>query len=76
MADFVKHIRAMNKTIPIVAVAGVVQEEAVGSRGKLVRALGGHDKVTLVALRFSKREYKGKGKTDTGHRLFNTTHLE
>ena len=32
--------------------------------------------LSIVALRTSNNEYKGKGKTDTGHRLFNTTNLE
>jgi hypothetical protein len=41
----------------------------------LVRELAGMGDVSLVALRISKNKYTGTGGTDTGHRLFNSTHL-
>lgn len=59
-------------------VAGVVQEEVVGkdgAEGVLARELAGMGDVSLVTLRISKNKYTGTGGTDTGHRLFNSTHL-
>lgn len=77
---FVRHIRTKLKSqIPILMIAGVVQEEAVGEGGVgglLEKELAGMGEVTLIALRISKNKYKGVGGTDTGHRLFNTTHLD
>jgi phosphoserine phosphatase/uracil phosphoribosyltransferase len=79
MIDFVKHIREnFSSQIRIVMVAGVVQEEVIrkdGMDGLLVRELAGMGDVSLVALRISKNKYTGTGGTDTGHRLFNSTHL-
>lgn len=80
MVEFVKHIREnLSCQIRIVLVAGVVQEEAVGANGidgVLQKELAGMGEVTLVALRISQNKYKGVGGTDTGHRLFNSTHLD
>ncbi|RMY73628.1 hypothetical protein D0863_03744 [Hortaea werneckii] len=75
IAGFVKHIRQMNREIDIVVMAGVVQRDAVHGPKVLTRALSGCGKVTLIALRTSERKYKGQGATDTGDRLFNTTHI-
>ncbi|KAI6860637.1 hypothetical protein D0864_06095 [Hortaea werneckii] len=75
IAGFVKHIRQINTEIDIVVMAGVVQRDAVHGPKVLTRALSGCGKVTLIALRTSERKYKGQGATDTGDRLFNTTHI-
>ncbi|KAI4166800.1 MAG: hypothetical protein LQ343_007740 [Gyalolechia ehrenbergii] len=72
--QFIHRIRDLNATIRIVMVAGVVQDQSI-SGGSFAQALGGDD-VSLVALRLSENKYTGKGPTDTGHRLFNTTRLD
>jgi phosphoserine phosphatase/uracil phosphoribosyltransferase/adenylate kinase len=63
--DFVKHIRKLHAIIHIVVVAGVVQAEC-----SLIQDAN----LTLIALRHSNNKFTGKGATDTGNRLFNTTH--
>ncbi|KAI6885563.1 hypothetical protein KC360_g2753 [Hortaea werneckii] len=75
IAGFVKHIRQIDPNIDIVVMAGVTQRDAVQGRKILTRALSGCGKVTLITLRTSERKYKGQGATDTGDRLFNTTHI-
>lgn len=75
VAEFVQYVRTLDAKIRIVIVAGVVQADAVGPGGSLLQALPGHEKLDLVALRKSDNKYAGSGPTDTGHRLFNTTHL-
>lgn len=72
--QFVRKVRNLHATIRIVIVAGVVQAQSV-SRGLLARELANHAKVSLVALRLSDNKFTGSGTTDTGNRLFNTTHL-
>jgi uracil phosphoribosyltransferase/adenylate kinase len=74
VVQFVEHIRNIHATIRIVVIAGVVQAESV-SEGSLARALGNHAKLSFVALRLSDNKFTGRGTTDTGNRLFNTTHL-
>lgn len=74
VVQFVQHIRNLHTTIRIVVVAGVVQAQCV-SGGGLAQALGRHEKLSLVALRLSDNKFTGRGTTDTGNRLFNTTHL-
>jgi uracil phosphoribosyltransferase/adenylate kinase/phosphoserine phosphatase len=70
---FAQHIRNLNASVRIVVIAGVVQAQAVSS---LSQALVGHtDNFSLIALRLSDNKFTGKGTTDTGNRLFNTTHL-
>ncbi|KAF2022606.1 uracil phosphoribosyltransferase [Setomelanomma holmii] len=74
VVDFVQAIRNLHATIRIVVVAGVVQAESV-SGGRL-EALGRrYGNVSLVALRLSNNKFTGSGTTDTGNRLFNSTHL-
>ncbi|TVY81691.1 Uracil phosphoribosyltransferase [Lachnellula suecica] len=70
--EFVQHIRKLSPRIRIVVVAAVVQDEAVKN---LQEKLTLSESFDLVALRFSKNKFVGSGKTDTGDRLFNTTHL-
>ena len=72
--EFVERVRKLHATIRIVVVAGVVQAQCVSESG-LKKALASHGKVHLVALRLSDTKFTGSGTTDTGNRLFNTTHL-
>jgi len=74
VVDFVQHVRSLDATIRIVVVAGVVQAQSV-SEGSLAQALARHANFSLVALRLSDNKFTGRGTTDTGNRLFNTTHL-
>lgn len=74
--DFVKHIRKLGRSIPIVVVTGVVQQDAVSKGGPLHRANYRYGNTSVVASRQLKNKYKGKGGTDSGNRLFNTTHLD
>ena len=71
---FVQHVRNLHATIRIVVVAGVTQAQSV-SEGSLAQALGRHANLSLVALRLSDNKFTGRGVTDTGNRLFNTTHI-
>lgn len=70
VGQFVQHIRNLSSSIHIVVVAGIVQARSV-SEG----SLAGHTDFSLVALRLSDDQFTGRGTTDTGNRLFNTTHL-
>ncbi len=72
--DFVQHVRQLHATIRIVIVAGVVQAQCI-SGGNLDQTLANYAKTYLVALRLSDTKFAGSGATDTGNRLFNTTHL-
>lgn len=75
IAEFVQHIRNLHATICIVVVAGVVQADCA-SGGPLSQALaGGNDTLNIVTLRVSQNKYTGSKGTDTGNRLFNSTHL-
>ncbi|MCJ1310708.1 hypothetical protein MMC25_004374 [Agyrium rufum] len=71
---FVQHIRNLHATIQIVVIAGVVQAESI-LRGRLAQVLACDAKLSLIALRVSENKFAGRGTTDTGNRLFNTTHL-
>ena len=76
IVEFVQHVRKLHATIRIVVVAGVVQAQCVsGGSGSLDQTLARHAKLHLIALRKSETKFKGSGTTDTGNRLFNTTHL-
>lgn len=74
VVQFVQHVRRLNTTIRIVVVTGVAQAQSV-SEASLLQALTRHVKLSLVALRLSDNKFTGRGTTDTGNRLFNTTHL-
>ncbi|KAJ7602821.1 uracil phosphoribosyltransferase-domain-containing protein [Roridomyces roridus] len=73
--EFVYRIRELQPTIRIVVVAGVIQTQSI-SDGLLGDILARDDKVGLVALRLSENKYTGKGTTDTGNRLFNSTQID
>ena len=74
VVEFVEHIRALHASVRIVVVTGVAQSGAV-AEGGLVHGLARHGNLRVVALRLSENKFRGRGGTDTGHRLFNTTHL-
>ena len=74
VVQFVQHVRSLHAAIRIVVLAGVAQAQTV-SGGSLTQALARHAKFSLVALRLSDNKFTGRGTTDTGNRLFNTTHL-
>lgn len=76
VADFVQHLRKLRPTIRIVVVAGVVQADALCQGALLEWGLAGYGSIDLITLRISQNKYTGRGGTDTGARLFNTTHLE
>lgn len=76
VVDFVKHIRKVDQEVKIVVIAGVVQKEAVDADGVLSRLHNRYCRLSLISLRTSANKYTGKGTTDTGHRLFNTTHMD
>jgi uracil phosphoribosyltransferase len=75
VVEFVQHIRGLNATIRIVVVAGVVQADSVDG-GSIAQILERDENFSLVALRLSDNKFTGKGTTDTGNRLFNTTQLD
>jgi uracil phosphoribosyltransferase/phosphoserine phosphatase len=72
--EFVRHVRSLDATIHIVVIAGVVQSQVISARS-LARAPECDANLSLVALRLSDNKFTGRGTTDTGNRLFNTTHL-
>ncbi|MCJ1288711.1 hypothetical protein MMC34_000240 [Xylographa carneopallida] len=74
VVEFVQHIRKLHATIRIVVVAGVVQAQCI-SGGCLNETLARYPQVHIIALRLSETKFTGSGTTDTGNRLFNTTHL-
>ncbi|KAF2217531.1 hypothetical protein CERZMDRAFT_119404 [Cercospora zeae-maydis SCOH1-5] len=77
IAEHVNRIRTFNLPARIVVVAGVVQEQAIQKEtGGLPKALLGYGRLSIVALRTSANQYTGRGGTDTGNRLFNTTNLD
>ncbi|KAJ5008450.1 Uracil phosphoribosyltransferase [Colletotrichum sp. SAR 10_66] len=69
---FVRYLQALDATIRIVVIAGVVQKEALAN---VMKPLGKTADLSLVALRLSENKYVGQGGTDTGNRLFNTAHM-
>ncbi|KAI4645197.1 hypothetical protein J4E93_005997 [Alternaria ventricosa] len=84
IVEFMVPLREMCPRVRVVVVAGVVQEGAVvvkegaeGGDGNVFAEMLRDDKeLWVVALRKSGNKYKGKGGTDTGHRLFGTTKLD
>ena len=74
VAKFIQHIRSLDTTVRIIVIAGVVQAQSL-SEGIFSQALEHDMNLGLVALRLSNNQFTGKGTTDTGNRLFNTTHL-
>jgi uracil phosphoribosyltransferase len=75
MMEFVRRAREIHARIEIVVVAGVIQVEAVERGGGLTGSVKNCPNFSVVALRVSENRFTGSGGTDTGNRLFNTTHL-
>ncbi|CAM1502318.1 Fc.00g043020.m01.CDS01 [Cosmosporella sp. VM-42] len=75
VVDFINHIRDLQAHVRIVVVAGVVHRRAT-TRGRFADLLDYDANLGLVALRMSENQFTGQGTTDTGNRLFNTTHLD
>ncbi|KAJ4384900.1 hypothetical protein N0V86_000504 [Didymella sp. IMI 355093] len=77
IVEYLVTLRQKLPEVKVVVIAGVVQEGAVKvvEEGTLGYHLRKDPDLTLVALRTSLRKFTGKGTTDTGHRLFNTTYL-
>lgn len=68
--DFIRYIRRdLDYQNPMVVVAGVIQADFATA------SIEYSENVTFLTLRMSDTKYKGTGSTDTGHRLFNSTHL-
>ncbi|KAL1792619.1 hypothetical protein ACET3X_009126 [Alternaria dauci] len=86
LVDFITPLRDLCPRIRIVVVTGVAQADSViikpdkqdGSKADnaFAELLRDDRELYVVALRKSENKYKGKGQTDTGHRLFNTTQLD
>ncbi|EWC47687.1 hypothetical protein DRE_02887 [Drechslerella stenobrocha 248] len=73
IAEFVQYVRELSHSTRIVVVAGVVQSQSI-STGRLAKMIT-EQKFSIIALRLSDNKFTGKGTTDTGNRLFNTTHI-
>lgn len=73
--EFVETIRTIDANIHIVFVAGVVQAECVSPDSAIYKSLTDVGNISLIALRISDTKFTGSGTTDTGNRLFNTTHI-
>ncbi|KAH7019526.1 uracil phosphoribosyltransferase-domain-containing protein [Ilyonectria destructans] len=74
LMEFIEHVHGLHPSIRIVVVAGVVQAEVVGETHALAKLMG-HYGASIVTLRLSENKFTGTKTTDTGNRLFNTTHL-
>lgn len=74
VVQFVQHVRNLHATLRIVVIAGVIQADFL-SGGLLAEELARYEKVSLITLRISANKFIGTKTTDTGNRLFNTTHL-
>jgi uracil phosphoribosyltransferase/phosphoserine phosphatase len=75
VVEFIQHIRSLGfATIRIIVVAGTVQAKSL-SEGPFSQTLEQDVNLSLVALRVSDNKFTGSGSTDTGNRLFNTTHI-
>ena len=75
VVEFLQTIRSLDNMICIVVVAGVVQAQCVSPESMVYKTLSACRNINLVALRLSDTKFTGSGTTDTGNRLFNTTHL-
>jgi orotate phosphoribosyltransferase len=76
VAEFLERIRELDRTVLVVVLAGVIQAEALSTAAVLGQVLKTDKALSLVALRLSDNKFQGQGGTDTGNRLFNTTHLD
>ena len=72
---FVEHVRKLHPLVRVVVVVGVAYDESV-SKDSPIEILSRRSGFTVVALRLSENVFTGGGVTDTGNRLFNTTHFQ
>jgi hypothetical protein len=72
VVEFVERICKLSPTARVVIVSGVIQDQAVTS-GELANMLALASNLHLVVLQLSENKHTGRGGTDSGHRLFNTT---
>ena len=72
VVQFVQYIRNLDPTIRIVVVTGVAQADSISI---IEHPLPRERHLSVIALRLSANKFTGKGPTDTGNRLYNTTHL-
>ncbi len=75
IVEFVRRVRELHDSIHIIVIAGVVQDECVAEGSTFRQSIAHHGKVQLITLRTSSHKYTGSRTSDTGNRLFNTTHL-
>ncbi|KAI8931110.1 hypothetical protein NX059_012120 [Plenodomus lindquistii] len=73
--EFVDAIRLLSPDICIIIVAGVVQAQCLYRNSIMYKTLSAHGSIDVVTLRVSDTKFTGSGTTDTGNRLFNTTHM-
>lgn len=73
IVEFIKHIRSIEKGVRVVVLAGVIQAKFFKKPPTDVEV---DRNVGFVAMRLSENEFKGRGQTDTGNRLFNTTRVD
>jgi uracil phosphoribosyltransferase/phosphoserine phosphatase/adenylate kinase len=76
VVEFVQAIRDLDTNVCIILLAGVVQAQCVSPTSTLYKTLSHYGNIYLIALRLSETKFTGSGTTDTGNRLFNTTHLK
>ncbi|RVX74435.1 hypothetical protein B0A52_01561 [Exophiala mesophila] len=80
VSGFLERVFALDKElnvgreIRICVVTGVIFIDAIPTLRKIRKFC--RSQTTVAALRISHNSFTGKGSTDTGNRLFNTTHLE
>ncbi|KAM0207634.1 hypothetical protein ACHAQI_007429 [Fusarium lateritium] len=74
LIEFIKRVSRLDAKVRIVVVVGVVQADAVAETHVFAKVMRRHG-ASMVALRVSKNKFTGTKTTDTGNRLFNTTHL-
>jgi len=72
--EFVKPLTKRYPKIRVVVITGVIQADVVDNAGQFAKLVD-HG-MYVIALRKSDNRFTGRGGTDTGHRLFNTTNLE
>jgi uracil phosphoribosyltransferase len=76
IVDFVHHVKRMKPSLLVVIVAGTVHMAAISESGSLTKPLEGYGSLSVVALRVADNKFTATKGTDTGNRLFNTTHLD
>ncbi|KAF3070586.1 PRTase-like protein [Daldinia childiae] len=74
IVEFTQHVRKLSGEVRVVVITGVVQKKSISPGGQ-VSEYALEAGLELIALRVSDNKYTGSGGTDTGNRLFNTTHL-